>query len=246
MNNSLMCHVVAGYPSATECLSLIIGLQSCQVTAIEVQIPFSDPIADGEVIMKANDIALAQGITTESSFELISMARNQGVSTDIYLMSYIQKLNHFGMEAFCQQAERCGVKGLIIPDLPYDSPDYTHLSSLAATYHLCLVPVLSPGMSSDRLNAILHFDHPVIYVTSTRGITGNAYAPKTQLNKLVAHIKKHSSSLVMIGFGIASSQDVTNALEIGDVAVIGSEIIKQVEATNIDQTLKFVKSLVVK
>src|SRR5256885_530537 len=91
MNKSLVCHVVAGYPSPKECLQLLFGMQAIGVEAIEVQIPFSDPIADGETIMEANDAALNGGITTAKSFELIKTARQRGLETDLYIMSYLQK-----------------------------------------------------------------------------------------------------------------------------------------------------------
>src|SRR4051812_41007603 len=122
MSRPLMCHVVAGYPDKEGCLRLLRGMQQLGVAAIEVQIPFSDPIADGETIMRANDIALANGITTANSFELIETVRKSAAGADLYIMSYLQKVRHFGLSEFCKRASTAGVKGLIIPDLPYDSP----------------------------------------------------------------------------------------------------------------------------
>ena len=242
MSKSLMCHVVAGFPDTEACLQLISGLQRLGITAIEVQIPFSDPIADGETIMRANDVALEGGTTTAKSFDLIQQARQQGVDTDIYIMSYMQKILHYGLEAFCQQAADCSVKGLIVPDLPYDSPEFDSLHDLLRG-KLEIVPVVSPGMSDSRLQAILAFQPKAVYVTSQRGITGNKYSPADQLEQIVSNIRQHSEAKIMIGFGISTPADVSDALSMGDTAVVGSAIVQAVRDSGIDGAIAYVKSL---
>jgi tryptophan synthase alpha chain len=244
MNKPLMCHLVAGYPNPQACLELMLGLQSIGIAALEVQIPFSDPIADGETIMQANDGALRGGMTTAGSFELVEAARRQGVDRDMYVMSYVQKVRHFGMADFCRRAAGCHVKGLIIPDLPYDSPEFSELHKLAAAHQLQLVPVLSPDMPVNRLQAVLALQPAAVYVTSMRGITGNAYAPDQHLKQLVSDIRQSSKPpKVMIGFGIATPGDVRDALEIGDVAVAGSAVVKRLQSSTVAETVQFVESL---
>src|SRR5665213_2442951 len=203
MSKAIMCHVVAGFPDEKASLQMLVGLSRSGVSAIEVQIPFSDPIADGETIMRANDVAIEGGTTTAKSFDLIQQARQQGVDTDIYIMSYMQKILHYGLEAFCQQAADCSVKGLIVPDLPYDSPEFDSLHDLLRG-KLEIVPVVSPGMSDSRLQAILAFQPKALYVTSQRGITGNKYSPADQLEQIVSNIRQHSEAKIMIGFGIST------------------------------------------
>lgn len=244
MNNPIMCHVVAGYPSAEECLKLIQGMHKEDVNAIEIQIPFSDPIADGETIMEANDEALANGTTTASSFTLIDRARKSGVDSDIYIMSYLQKVRHFGLDEFCQRAAECPVKGLIVPDLPYGSPEYSSLLKLTAKHRLELVPVLSPGMIPERLKKILKENPETLYITSAQGITGNQYAPAEQLRQLAVDIKKQSNAKIMIGFGISTPADVAEVLTIGDIAVVGSAVIKKIKNSGTDAALSYVRSLV--
>jgi tryptophan synthase alpha chain len=244
MNRSVMCHVVAGYPSPEACVRLMLGMQQVGAAAVEVQVPFSDPIADGEAIMRANDVALEAGMTTDGSFELIEQARQQGFTSPTYVMSYLQKLQHYGFEAFCRRASDCGVLGLIIPDMPIDSLEFSVLEKLCKRYQLNIVPVLSPGMDEARLQAWLALKPPMVYVTSRRGITGSAYAGTVELKALVALIRKSSEANVLIGFGIASAQDVRGALEIGDMAVVGSAIIKRVRDSSLDDTLGYMRELV--
>lgn len=242
--NKLMCHVVAGYPTPTHCLELMRGMQAANVAAIEVQIPFSDPIADGETIMRANDVAIERGMTTAHSFDLITQARSQGVTIDIYLMSYLQKVHHFGLEQFCEWAATCRIKGLIIPDLPHDSPDFVALHKVAVKHALQLIPVLSPGMSADRLTLILQSKPEEVYVTTQRGITGNAFASTMHLQQFVSKLKQRTDATIMLGFGIASAKDVQDALKLGDIAVMGSAIITQLQKTNVAQTLDYIGGLV--
>ncbi len=244
MSRMLMCHVVAGYPTSDECLQLMLGMQACAVAAIEVQIPFSDPIADGETIMHANDVALQNGMTTAASFELIQKARSQGLKTDLYIMSYLQKIQHYGLKEFCKSAAESQAKGLIIPDLPYDSMEFSSLRKLSEEDRLEIIPVLSPGMVADRMKALLALNPPTVYVTSNKGITGNEYAPAEQLKQLVARVKNLSDAKIMIGFGISTSQDVKDVLEIGDLVVVGSAVIKRLESSSVKGVLAYIQSLV--
>ncbi len=244
MNKLIMYHVVAGYPDPQACLRLMLSMQVSDAAAIEVQVPFSDPIADGEAIMQANDVALAGGMTTAGSFELIQKARQQGLETDLYIMSYLQKVRHFGLAEFCGQAAKCRAKGLIIPDLPYDSPEFPDLRQLASSHGLALVAVLSPGMVEGRLRDLLALDPPVLYVTSQQGITGNEYAPAPQLKQLVVDIKKLSKAKIMVGFGISTPSDVSDALAIGDIAVVGSGVIKVIQTSGVEAALEYIESLV--
>ncbi len=243
---SVMCHVVAGYPDFDTCLRLMQGMQREGVTAIEVQIPFSDPIADGETIMDANDVALASGMTTAGSFELIQKARTSGVDIDMYSMSYLQKVQHFGLAEFCEQAAKSFIRGLIIPDLPYDTPEFTSLLQLTIKNNLELVSVLSPAMLPKRLEAILKQSPKTLYITSSQGITGNHYAPAAELRELVKAIRQQSDATIMIGFGVRTPEDVTEVLAVGDVAVVGSAVIQKIKTSGLDATLAFVRSLVAK
>lgn len=244
MANKLMCHVVAGYPSVEECIELIIGMDKLGVNHIEVQIPFSDPIADGETIMQANDVALANGIDTKDSFKLIKEVMSKGISAKIYIMSYSQKLINCGIAGFCQQASDAGATGLIIPDLPYDSPEYEELIDAAKKNSLIVVPVVSPGMREQRLEGALRNSDDLIYLTSTKGITGNELLVSGELGSVASRIKKlKPDAELAVGFGIQKPSDVAEVLEIADLAVVGSSVIRQIEKSGVAGGLEFIKSL---
>lgn len=242
----LMCHVVAGYPSMTECEQLILGMDKLGVGKIEVQIPFSDPIADGETIMRANDAALAQKVDTQASFDLISRVKSQNIKAEIYVMSYLQKLISFGIEKFCIQTSKAGVRGLIVPDLPYDSPDYELVIQAAKANSLQIVPVVSPGTSDARLQSILESPGDLVYLTSTKGITGNKLAVSAELGEIANKIKKlKPDTKLAIGFGVQTRADVVEIRQIADLAVVGSSVIREIDKADVNRGLKFIEDLAV-
>lgn len=240
-----MTHVVAGYPSREGCIELLLGMQQAGVDKIEVQVPFSDPIADGETIMRANDVALDNSTDTAGSFELIKKARARGLTAEVYIMSYLQKVIHFGVEKFCRQANAAGVKGLIIPDMPFDSPEYKEVFEAAKGHSLQIVPVVSPGMNEQRLKKALVARPPLVYLTSTKGITGNKLSVSEGLGELCGSVRRISpGSAVAIGFGIQSKKDVNQVLKIADIAVVGSAVIRKIENSGIKAALKLVNELI--
>jgi tryptophan synthase alpha chain len=244
MSNSIMCHMVAGFPSEQHCLELVEGLLKLPIAALEVQIPFSDPIADGEAIMEANDVALSNGMTMRASFKFIEKIRTLGFAANIFIMSYAQKIQHFGFTPFCEQAAKMNIKGFIIPDLPFDSKDFQQLKLVATDYCIELVPVLSPGMSEERLDRVMVTQPRFVYLTSRKGITGNAYSGSEDLKIIAKKIKLISGVSLMIGFGITTGEDVKNALTFGDTAVIGSAIVRSLQSSDVSSTLTYIKSLI--
>lgn len=242
---SVMTHVVAGYPSYDECIELMLGMQRAGVDIIEVQIPFSDPIADGETIMRANDAALENGMDISRSFDLIKQAKENGLSSKIYIMSYAQKLVHCGIDEFCQKAASSGASGLIVPDLPYDSPEYEELLGAVDKNNLEIVPVVSPGMSDERLSGELAHSGSLIYLTSMKGITGKKLRVSDALPEFAAKVKKSvPEASLAIGFGVQRKEDVEDILKIADIAVVGSAVIKEIQSNGTGGALKFIGSLV--
>lgn len=239
-----MAHVVAGYPSPHQCVKLMLGMQKLGVGIVEVQIPFSDPIADGEAIMKANDVALANEMSTAKSFDLIIQTRKKGLTTPVYIMSYLQKVVQFGTEDFCARAAECNVRGLIIPDLPFDSDEYKKLSAGAKRFALELVPVISPGMDEGRLQRLLAKNPKLVYLTSIRGITGKSLSVSGELKKMAGEIRaKCPQAELAIGFGVRSANDVREIMRIADIAVVGSLVIREIEKSGLRAGLKFIKTL---
>lgn len=239
-----MTHVVAGYPTTDLCIELLLGMQEAGVCAIEVQIPFSDPSADGALIMHANDVAIQNRMTINQCFKMIQNARKKGLNIPIYIMCYANKLYNYGFEVFCKNSVKCGVFGFIVPDLPHDTNEYSELRQFANTNGIEIVPVLSPGIQSDRVKMYQLHKTKLVYITSMKGITGNKLIIRSDLIHLIRTIRKQSDCEIALGFGIRTIVHVDMALEIADIAVVGSEVIRHIDRNNVSGAIKFVSQLV--
>lgn len=244
MSKSLMCHVVAGYPNFDICLDLMKRIEKLDVKYVEIQIPFSDPIADGELIMVANDVAVSNGITTEKAFDMLNHLTTMQFKPDIFIMSYLQKIFHFGFEDFCSKLAQFNVQGIIVPDLPYDTLEFELLLKYSLQSGVTIVPVISPGIKQSRLDKILEFKPKFVYITSQKGTTGKRYHHSAELIKVARAVRKFSDAKIMIGFGIKSAEDVSNALSLGDIAIIGSSLVKSLQESSLEQTILYIDNLI--
>ena len=159
-------------------------------------------------------------------------------------MSYANKLFRFGFKEFCDEAKRCQIQGLIIPDLPFDTPEYKELLAYCSKTGIELVPVLSPGVSLERLQGYDLGKRKLIYVTSTNGITGEQLTIHRELGHLIKYLRSITKAELALGFGIASLDDIKQALVIADVAVIGSQVIRTIDEQGISCAQTFIKELV--
>ena len=243
MKTKIMTHVVAGYPTRDACMKLLKDMQNAGVYAVEVQIPFSDPGADGEVIMMANDIALQKGMTTVGAFKMISEVRQDGLSIPLYVMTYLNKPFSYGLKKFCDDAHKAGVTGLIIPDMPPNTKEHHEITMYCKKLKLELVPVLSPAMMRDSLEAYNLKDAEIVYLTSTEGITGKKFNADISLEPVTSYIRSLSTCQIALGFGIRSVEDVRNALQVADIAVIGSEVMRIINQKGASQVKRFIKNI---
>ncbi len=244
MTNKIMTHVVAGYPTRQLCVELLLGMQNSGATMVEIQFPFSDPSADGEIIMKANEVAIGNNITINNCFKMIEVANKNGLKIPVYVMSYANKLFHFGYKRFCHNANKYNVSGILVPDLPFDTSDYIDLQKHTNSYGIELVPVLSPGIQIERVNNYELHKKKLVYISSTKGITGNDLHIQPELLSLIEIVKSKSSCKIALGFGIRSNLHVEQALEVADIAVVGSEVIRNIHNNEIGDAIKLVSKLV--
>ena len=166
----IMTHVVAGYPDLEASKSLIKLMAESGADLVEVQIPFSDPLADGPTIMAANQKALDNGVTPDDCFEMAAEIK-EAVSIPILLMTYVNIPFQMGMENFVESSAESGISGLIIPDIPFDEDNNEYITS-AVKYGIYPVQVVSPDVSIKRLERIVKVSGGFIYTTLKVGITG--------------------------------------------------------------------------
>jgi len=164
---SLMAHLVAGYPDDAGCAAIARGLVEGGAAYLEVQIPFSDPSADGPIILDACSAALARGCTTADAFRFVSGLRRSYPDVPVFIMAYASLVVTPGIEVFVSRAKEAGAAGLIVPDLPFDADE--GLSAACAAQGLCSVPVAAPSMRPARLAAMACLGRPYLYAALRAG-----------------------------------------------------------------------------
>lgn len=221
---NLMTHVVAGYPSMDECEKIVLTMAEAGVSFVEIQIPFSDPIADGATIMQANKKALLNGVTPDDCFELIKRLKKK-IKIPILIMTYFNIPFRYGLEKFCKKAREAEVYGLIIPDIPIDEEKYDHYLSACKRYNLHAIQIISPITPERRLRKIARAASGFVYCVSSFGTTGERSKFYLELSSYLKTVRKYIKLPLALGFGISNKKQVLTALKYADIAVIGSKMI---------------------
>jgi tryptophan synthase alpha chain len=233
----LMTHVVAGYPSLDVNAELIRLMARCGVRLIEIQIPFTDPLADGPTIMRANQAALDSGITPEDCFSMCaSLSRELDVA--FMFMTYANIPFTMGMDAFLDRAAASGASGLILPDLPWDEYDGDYADE-ARKRGLHPVMVISPDTPQARLSKILERASGLLYTTLKVGITGAGKDLDQSGVDYVTALKAKAGIPIAAGFGISSPDHVRMLSGIADAAVVGSHIINLLDTMGMNAVEEF-------
>lgn len=223
----MMTHVVGGYPDMKTCESLILLMAKKGVDMIEVQLPFSDPTADGPVIVQANHAALRAGVTTESVLRMLKRMR-QKVDIPLLIMSYINPIYAFGVGKMVQRAVDIGVDGFIVPDCPADE-DELDLPGLCKEKGLAFVPLIAPITGKERVISVTgQSASPFVYAVLRMGVTGR----KTELDddtiNYLKMIKDSTDCFVAAGFGIKEKSQLDALIGYADCGIVGSELLRKV------------------
>jgi tryptophan synthase alpha chain len=225
---SLMTHIVLGYPDFSSNRELIKIMAEAGVDYIEMQIPFTDPIADGPTIVNANQKALKQNISVAKCFDFAEEMANSYKNINFLFMSYYNILFNSGIGTFIKRVKRANLYGLIIPDIPFEE-DKEELFSTCKKYNLNAVYVISPTTSETRLKRIREVLSGFVYCTSRIGITGADKNPHKKLEQYVIKAKKILDVPIAVGFGIDSSVKANAISQFADIIVIGSKVINIVD-----------------
>ncbi len=220
-----MTHIVGGYPDMKSCEELVLEMDEAGVSFVEIQIPFSDPIADGPTIMQANQAALENRTTPEDCFQLMK-ALQKKVSTPLLFMTYYNIVHHYGVDEFCKRAAEAGAYGLIVPDIPLDEEPYDHFLEYCKKYQLHVIQVISPITPDRRLKKIAEVASGFVYCVARKGTTGVQTDVSDTLGDYLENVRKFISLPLAVGFGISSKEQVEQVLEHADIAVMGSKVIK--------------------
>lgn len=189
---------------------------------IELGIPFSDPTAEGPVIMEADEVALKAGTTTDKVFELTKKLR-ETITVPMVYMTYANVVFSYGCEKFAQKASDAGIDGLILPDVPYEEKE--EFTEVFDRYGLDLISMIAPT-SEDRIAMIAKEAKGFIYMVSSLGVTGTRSEITTDISAMTDLVKKNSEVPCAVGFGISTPEQAAGMAELSDGAIVGSAIIK--------------------
>ncbi len=236
----LMTHIVLGYPTFEDAFRIIESMVKAGVDLMELQIPFSEPIADGPVILHANQKSLAGGATVQ---KCIYFAQKVTKTFDIpfLFMSYYNILFKYGIDRFAATMARSDLYGAIVPDLPpEEGQDF-----LKAMQYKRLAPIFifSPTTPDERMKYLASFGKGFIYCVARKGVTGVDTDFSKQLEKYLARCRKATRLPLALGFGVKEKADVEFLIGKVDIAVIGSQTIRLVDKEGVGVIGDFIKSL---
>jgi tryptophan synthase alpha chain len=234
--------VTGGDPTIEKSKEFILEMIRAGADLVEIGIPFSDPIAEGPVIQEANNRALAAGATVEKLFGLVEDLRRQ-TQVPLVFLTYLNPVFHYGYDAFFERANKAGLDGIIIPDLPFE--EQPPVKEAASKHGIDLISLIAPT-SEARIKEIAKTAGGFIYVVSSMGVTGIRSEIKTDIASIIAAIKSVTDLPAAIGFGIHTPQQAANMAKIADGVIVGSAIVKiiaQYGTAASEHVYKYVKEL---
>ena len=239
---AFVAYVMAGDPDFDASLDLVKALPAAGVDIIELGLPFTDPMADGEAIQLAGQRALEGGMTLQRTLDLAAEFRKTDATTPIVLMGYYNPIYSRGVERFLTDAKAAGIDGLIVVDLPPEEDEELCLPAQAAG--LNFIRLATPTTDDKRLPKVLTNTSGFVYYVSINGITGSAEASAVDVAPEVARIKAKTDLPVIVGFGIKTPQRAEAIAAVADGAVVGSAIVSEVaKGKSTAEIAAFVKSL---
>ena len=218
----LVTYVTAGDPDVDTSERILIALARAGADVIEVGVPFSDPLADGPVIQRASERALAAGMTLRGALDLVRRVRTS-IDTPIVLFTYANPVVRMEPQGFAKAAANAGVDGVLILDYPVEEAEPLRAPILEAG--LDPIFLISPTTADARIEKSNALGRGFLYVISRLGVTGVREHLSNDVEALVARVRAHATLPIALGFGISTAEHVRRACRVADAAVVGSAIV---------------------
>ena len=225
---ALVPYVTAGDPSPAATVPLLHALVGAGADVLELGVPFSDPMADGPVVQRASERALAQGVSLAAVLDMVADFRDRDPVTPIVLMGYANPIEAIGEAAFVARAQAAGVDGVIVVDYPPEEAGA--FAELLVERGLAPIFLLSPTTPQSRIAAVAKLARGYVYYVSLRGVTGAGHLDTTEVAARLAEIRKQVTLPIGVGFGIRDAASAQAIAAHADAVVIGSRIIQEIEA----------------
>jgi tryptophan synthase alpha chain len=222
---ALIPFVTAGDPAPAQAVAVMHGLVAGGADVIELGVPFSDPMADGPVIQRSSERALAHGVTLRDVLAYVAEFRRKDAKTPVVLMGYANPVERMGEKEFVEAAKKAGVDGVLIVDYPPEEA----LEWLATLEGSGIDPIflLAPTSSDARIERVARVAKGYIYYVSLKGVTGATHIDTSDVERMIARIRAHTDIPVGVGFGIRDGATARRVGEVADAVVIGSRIVQE-------------------
>lgn len=224
---AMVAYVTCGDPDLATTREIILAAIEAGTDAIELGVPFSDPVADGPVIQRASERALKHGTSLAQVLTLAAEIRQQAQSTGLIVFTYLNPILRMGMDKFCKVARAAGVDGALVTDLPVEEAG----EYLAAMREHDLSPVFlaAPTSPDERLRRIAEASRGFVYAVSRTGVTGQRQQLAEDARKLVKRLRRVTKLPIALGFGISTPEQFAEVAEFADAVVVGSAIVQTIE-----------------
>lgn len=235
-----MTHIVIGYPSFDDSFKIVEAMVGAGVDLIELQIPCSDPIADGPVIRHANQRALVKGASVERCFEFAEQISDK-YHLPFLFVTYYQMLLQYGVKRFVDRMAIAGLQGAIIPDLSSDlNPEYLHAMKAR---QLSPIFIFTPATTDEQMHRIASKSEGMIYCAARLGVTGATTSFSDDFDAYLARCRQATDLPLALGFGVKRTEDVEYLKGKVDIAVIGTRMIELIDEQGINSVDVFIKGL---
>jgi tryptophan synthase alpha chain len=222
----LVVYLTCGDPSLEISRDVALAAIEAGADVIELGVPFSDPVADGPVIQRASERALAHGTDLAGVLEVARQIRQQS-KAGIIIFSYLNPILQFGLEKFCATASAAGVDGVLVTDLPVEeAADYLRMMK---AHKLAPVFLAAPTSTDERLRAVAKNSRGFVYAISRTGITGTRQEVAGDAQALVQRLRTFTKLPIAVGFGVSTREQFAEVGQFADAAVIGSAIVQRIE-----------------
>ncbi|MEA2521709.1 MAG: tryptophan synthase alpha chain [Actinomycetota bacterium] len=223
-------YVTGGFPGVDA--PLLHRIEAAGADAIEVGIPFSDPVMDGDVIQEASRVALEKGTRPH---DVLAMIGEAALSIPVAVMTYVNPVFRIGFEPFLDDAVANGVAGVIVPDLPVDESD--QWTALADARGIAVVQLAAPGTSSERARRIAQGARGFVYCVATYGVTGARDALGDPARRVVAALRPLTGLPLLVGVGISTPEHAAEACTFADGVIVGTAMMAPIVAGDPDATV---------
>lgn len=232
----LIGHTIVNYPTEKDAQEAVAIMVEEGVDLIELQIPFSEPVADGPLFMEANHEAIAAGVTVTQCFDFMRKVSQQ-YPTPFVFMSYANIIYKKGFENFVKSATAAGAKGAIVPDLPLENA--AEYLAVCQQQNFAAIQIVPPNTDDKRIQLLTHAAHGFIYAVARSGVTGAKTAFNHQLIDFIQRIRSCTELPIAIGFGISSAEDVRFLKPYADYAIVGSQALRILKEQGLDRYRQF-------